>query len=298
MMIRRFFASWVFFMISVGWGGLTALGQGLLDELDGLADDTTEKEFVVATFKDSRIVNAQSNETPGEGMLHFVIAHRFGQINEGLYSLFGLDNAAMRLGLDFGVTDRLSLGVARSTFQKTLELNAKFQVVRQATGPGSSPVSLTFYGVGMMNGLRWAAPERENLFSSRLSYVHQIVVARKMGTRLSLACIPSLTHRNLVPTEGDPHDVITLGVGGRYKINNRLSINGEVHPFLSKRPQNVTPSLSLGVDIDTGGHVFQLHVTNARGMFERAFLTETGGKWLDGALFFGFNLSRVFALKT
>lgn len=271
-----------------------ATGQGLLDELDSLVDE--QREFVQATFKDSRIVNAQSNETPGEGILHFVIAHRFGRINEGIYSLWGLDNASMRLGLDFGVTDRLAIGVARSTYQKTLEVNAKYRLVRQSEGAREVPLSVTLYSVGMMNGLRWAEPERENLFSSRLSYVHQIVVARKMGQRLSLACIPSLTHRNLVPTESDPHDALTLGVGGRYKLNNRLSINGEWHPFLTHRPAEVMPSLSLGVDIDTGGHVFQLHVTNAQGMFERAFLTETGGSWLDGALYFGFNLSRVFTL--
>ena len=292
--IRKTAILFLFWGIFCGTSGLGS--QGLLDELDVMSEPANE--WVRATFKDTRIVNAQSNETPAAGMLHFVIAHQFGQISDGIYTLWGLDNAWMRLGLDFGINDRLAVGLARSTFQKTLEANVKAKLIRQSTGSVNFPLSVTWYSVGMMNGLRWEE-ERENLFSSRLSYVHQLILTRKMGSDLSLACIPSITHRNLVPSDAVPHDVLTLGLGGRYKLNNRLSINGEWHPFISEKPHpEAIPSLSLGFDIDTGGHVFQLHVTNARGMFERAFLTEAAGRWLDGDLYFGFNLSRSFALKS
>ncbi len=270
----------------------SAQAQSLLDGLEVAPLVITP---VSATFKDTRIINAQSNETPGKNVLHFVIAHRFGQINEGAYALWGLDNASMRMAFDYGITDRLAVGVARSTFQKTYEANVKWRALRQ-NSDNSIPVSVTLYSVAMANGLRWSDPTRENYFSSRLSYVNQAVIAKKWGSKLSLALIPSFIHRNLVESLSDAHDQWTLGAGGRYKVTSRASINAEYHYALAGLPTDHVNSLSLGMDIETGGHVFQLHVTNSQGMFERAFLTETGGRWRDGALYFGFNLSRVFDL--
>ena len=269
-----------------------AQSQSLLDGIEVAPLVITP---VSATFKDTRIINAQSNETPGKNVLHFVIAHRFGQINEGAYALWGLDNASMRMAFDYGVTDRLAVGVARSTFQKTYEANIKWRALRQ-NSDNSMPVSVTLYSVAMANGLIWPDPTRENYFTSRLSYVNQAVIAKKWGSQLSLALIPSFIHRNLVESLSDAHDQWTLGAGGRYKVTSRASINAEYHYALAGLPADHVNSLSLGMDIETGGHVFQLHVTNSQGMFERAFLTETGGRWRDGALYFGFNLSRVFDL--
>ncbi|MGB2384904.1 MAG: DUF5777 family beta-barrel protein [Flavobacteriales bacterium] len=268
------------------------LGQSLLDDLGA---EPLVIHPVSATFKDTRIINVQSNETPGHKVLHFVIAHRFGQINEGAYALWGLDNASMRMAFDYGVTDRLAVGVARSTFQKTYEANIKWRALRQ-NSDNSMPVSLTVYSVAMANGLRWSDPTRENFFTSRLSYVNQAILTKKWGSSLSLALIPSLIHRNLVEGLTDAHDQWTLGAGGRYKLTSRASVNVEYHYAVAGLPTDHVNSLSLGMDIETGGHVFQLHVTNSQGMFERAFLTETGGRWRDGALYFGFNLSRVFDL--
>jgi opacity protein-like surface antigen len=201
----------------------------------------------------------------------------------------------MRMAFDYGVTDRLAVGVARSTFQKTYEANIKWRALRQ-NSDNSMPVSVTLYSVAMANGMRWSDPTRENFFSSRLSYVNQAVIAKKWGSKLSLAFIPSFIHRNLVESLSDAHDQWTLGAGGRYKVTSRASINAEYHYAMAGLPSDHVNSLSLGMDIETGGHVFQLHVTNSQGMFERAFLTETGGRWRDGALYFGFNLSRVFDL--
>jgi opacity protein-like surface antigen len=269
-----------------------AIGQSLLDDL---GEEPLVIHPVSATFKDTRIINAQSNETPGKNVLHFVIAHRFGQINEGAYALWGLDNASMRMAFDYGITDRLAVGVARSTFQKTYEANIKWRALRQ-NSDNSMPVSVTFYSVTMANGLIWPDPTRENYFSSRLSYVNQAILTKKWGSKLSLALIPSFIHRNLVESLSDSHDQWTLGAGGRYKVTSRASINAEYHYAVAGLPTDHVNSLSLGMDIETGGHVFQLHVTNSQGMFERAFLTETGGRWRNGALYFGFNLSRVFDL--
>jgi hypothetical protein len=268
----------------------SAKAQSLLDGLEVAPLVITP---VSATFKDTRIINVQSNETPGKNVLHFVIAHRFGQINEGAYALWGLDNASMRMAFDYGITDRLAIGIARSTFQKTYEANIKWRALRQ-NSDNSMPVSVTLYSVAMANGLKWSDPTRENFFTSRLSYVNQAIVAKKWSSKLSTALIPSFIHRNLVETLADANDQWTLGAGARYKLTSRASINAEYHYAIAGLPTDHVNSLSIGMDIETGGHVFQLHVTNSQGMFERAFLTETGGQWRDGALYFGFNLSRVF----
>jgi len=286
----RFISPFWLAIVLCGLQSYSSLGQSLLDALD--TEPTAHP--VTATFKDTRVINMQSNETPGAGVLHFVIAHRFGRINEGAYSLWGLDNASMRMGFDYGLTDRWTLGVGRSTFQKTYEASIKGKLFLQKSD-NSVPVSVTYYGVIMANGLRWQEPDRDNLFSSRLSYVNQLIVTRKINDRTSLAVVPSLIHRNLVDITSKSHDQWTLGLGGRHKLTHRVSINSEYHFLVNGLDEATTNSLSLGVDIETGGHVFQLHITNSQGMFERAFLTETTGRWLDGDLFFGFNLSRVFS---
>jgi hypothetical protein len=252
---------------------------------------------VTSAFKAGRIINVQSPETSGEGEMNFIIAHRFGRLSDGWYDLFGLDNAQMRMGLDYGITDRIQVGVARSTFGKTLEGNLKWRFLEQMKG-GGSPVSLTGYSVVMRDGLRLPNDGIERKGVHRMSYVHQLVVTRKWSPEFSLAVIPSLVHRNLVDQPDRPNDVSTMGVGFRYKLNRRMSVNGEYH-YLLPRPieDGLHNSLSLGLDIETGGHVFQLHVTNSRGMFERAFLAETPGRWQDGDLYFGFNINRVFQVR-
>ena len=274
----------------------TMPAQGLLDALNEAVEDPTLP--VTATFKDTRIVNVQSNETPAEGVLHFVIAHRFGTLNSGAYELWGLDNAQMRMAFDYGITDRWAVGVARNTYQKTYEANVKARLLRQSTGPNAFPVSVTWYSVAMANGLKAPTDVTPYYFTHRLSYVNQAVISRKMNENLSLALVPSFVHRNYVQTSEEAHDLWLVGVGGRYKLTSRFSINGEYHHYLTQQfEEGFSPSLSLGVDIETGGHVFQLHVTNARGMFERSFLAEPAGSWGDGSVYFGFNLSRVFTVK-
>tara|TARA_B110000003_G_scaffold18982_2_gene18527 strand:+ start:14213 stop:15103 length:891 start_codon:yes stop_codon:yes gene_type:complete len=283
-------------VLTLAWLSVSpALAQNLLDLLnEGVVEETRPVE---ATFKDTRIVNVQSNETPAQGVMHFVIAHRFGTLNSGIYELWGLDNAQMRMALDYGLNDRLAVGVARNTYQKTYEINVKSRLLRQSVGPEAFPLSVTWYSVAMANGLR-PLEGQAMPFSHRLSYVHQIVLARKMTEKWSLALVPSFVHRNVVETPDEVHDVWTAGVGTRWKVAPRVSLNGEYHHYLSQQfDDRFSPSLSLGVDLETGGHVFQLHVTNARGMFERSFLAEPAGKWATGDVYFGFNLSRVFTVR-
>jgi len=276
--------------------GSTAIAQpDLLDVLNEGVEAPTVP--VSATFKDTRVINVQSNETAASGVLHFVIAHRFGRLNEGAYALWGLDNASMKMSFDYGLTDRLQVGVGRSTLGKTYEASAKLRLLRQTTGGRAFPFSLTLFSSAFCTGTRWPDPERTNYFTSRLSFVHQAVFARKVSDDLSVVLVPSMTHRNLVSTPDVAHDVYTVGLGGRYKLTSRLSLNGELHVFAAGRTPDMKPSASIGCDIETGGHVFQLHLTNSSGMFESAFLTQTAGTWGAGDIYFGFNLSRVFTVR-
>ena len=269
------------------------------DLLDFLGEEEESINYTSATFKDSRVINVQSNETAAKGVLRFVISHRFGRLSDGAYELFGLDNATIRLGLDYGITDRIQVGIARSSFEKTYEGNLKVKLLRQSSGGKEVPVSLTWYSGMYINGLRWEDPERENYFTSRLSYAHQLIVTRKFSKSFSLAFVPSYLHDNLVRTAEMNNDQLALGLGGRVKLTNRLSLNAEYHYRIIKRVEQDDPynnSFSIGVDIETGGHVFQLHVTNSRGMFETAYIGETAGRWVDGDIYFGFNISRVFTV--
>lgn len=277
-------------------GVLRAQGD-LLDFLD--AESEPVPQYALATFKGTKIINTQSVALPAEGELQFLIQHRFGTINQGAYELWGLDQASIRLGLDYGVTEWLAVGVGRSSFQKTYDGSVKVRLLRQQTGLKEIPLNLTYFTGLAINGLKWEDPERENYFSSRMSYVHQLLIARKFGSRLSIQLTPTFVHRNLVATSARGNDDYALGFGGRYKINSRVSINWDYYALAKNEvtEESLRNSLSIGVDIETGGHVFQLHATNSQGMFERSFITETVGQWSEGDIYFGFNISRVFSLK-
>ena len=195
------------------------------DLFDLISDDNAATE-VRSTFKGTRVINGQSIELPSKRTLQFVIAHRFGTINSGAYELWGLDQAQMRMSLDYGVSDALALGLARNSFQKTFEGSMKSKLIKQKVKNGS-PVSVSSYHAMFLNSLHWQNPERENLFSSRLSYAHQIMIARKFNSSLSIQITPSFIHRNLVETEKMNNDFFAIGYGGRYKLSKRVSINAE-----------------------------------------------------------------------
>lgn len=278
----------------------SAIGAQAQD-MDSLLNLLTSEpvRYAEASFKASRIVNGHSVEQMKKGQLDFRIHHRFGEIGDGAYQLWGLDQSSVMFSLEYGLTDRLLLGATRSTYAKTYTSFAKYKILRQSTGERTMPISLSLLASAEANGMKWMYPERNNHFSSRLSYVTQLLVARKFNEAFSLQLSPTYIHRNLVPEAIDPNDIFAAGIGGRYKLTKRVSVNVEYF-FVVPFPQNgktLNPnSLSLGFDIETGGHVFQLFVTNSLPMFERGFITETTGKWLDGGIHFGFNISRVFSI--
>ncbi|MHC1707667.1 MAG: DUF5777 family beta-barrel protein [Bacteroidales bacterium] len=274
--------------------------QSFSQDLMDLLEDGSEKktELVEATFKTTRLVNGQSIENPANGVLVFIISHRFGKINQGAYEMFGLDQAFMRLGFEYGVDDRLAVGIGRSTYQKTVDGFLKYKILRQSKGDKAMPFSLTYFAAMTVNTLKWADPDRTNYETSRYAYVHQLLLAKKINREISLQFTPTLVHRNLVPTKADENDVFAAGFGGRLKLTNRTSVNAEYFYILpGTTADDFKNSLSLGFDIETGGHVFQLIFSNGQHQFERAFITETQGDWTKGDIFFGFNLTRVFTVK-
>jgi hypothetical protein len=273
------------------------------DDLMGLLNANVEKsvDFASATFKSTRIMNGHSIERMPEGQLDFRISHRFGRINSGAYELWGLDQANIHFSLEYGINDWLMVGIGRGTYEKTFDAFTKFSILRQSTGAKNMPVSISVLSSVAVSSLKWADPERTNYFSSRLSYVHQVLIARKFNQRFSAQLTPSFVHRNMVATELDPNDLWAIGAGGRIKLTNRLSLNAEyfylIRPVNDYMSQTVYSPLSIGFDLETGGHVFQLIFTNSLAIIEKGFISETTGNWLNGDIHFGFNISRVFTLK-
>jgi len=281
---------------------LIPLGIFAQDDLMNMInqDPTKDINYTTATFKSTRIMNGHSIERMLPGQLDVRISHRFGTLNLGGYNFWGLDQSNIHLGLEYGILKWLMVGVGRSEFEKTYDGFAKFSILRQSSGAKLMPVSISLFSSAALNSLKWTDPSKPNYFSSRLSYVGQILIARKISEGLSLQLTPSYVHRNLVPTELDPNDLLALGAGGRLKLTKRISLNAEYY-YVANPKKNMSTQiynpLSLGFDIETGGHVFQLFFTNSLGMTEKQFIGATTGQWKKGDIHFGFNISRVFTLK-
>lgn len=275
---------------------LFAQDQDLLKLVSG--DDKPQKERIKYAFKSPRVINSHSMEFLNPGTMDFRILHRFGQLDQGYKNFFGLDQASMRLGFDFGVFHNLMFGVGRSTYKKELDGYIKFAPMLQSTGPWSSPVTVALVAGMTLDGTPWADPDRKNFFTSRLAYYFQAIIGRKFSEAFTLQVMPTMVHRNIVPLETDPNNVYAVGVGGRIKLSKRIAFTWDYTHVVTGMPDSgYYHPLSIGFDIETGGHVFQLHFSNATGMNERAFITETTGQWGKGEIRFGFNLSRVFQIR-
>jgi opacity protein-like surface antigen len=270
------------------------------DDLLSLLGEEETIDYTNASFKTNRVINLHSLESTASGVLDFKINHRFNPLNNGFYDLFGLDGANIRFGFDYGLSNVITIGVGRSSFEKSYDGYVKYKFLRQSTGKRNMPISAALLLTSAVNTLRWENPDRENYFSSRLAYTSQLIIGRKFNESFSLQLSPTMVHRNLVRTNAEKNDVYALGVGTRVKLSKRVAINGE---YIYLLPDQVAEgnfnSLSIGLDIETGGHVFQLHFSNSRSMIEKGFIAETTGNWnssFDG-IHFGFNISRVFTIK-
>lgn len=279
--------------------------EDLLSELEKQSEKP--RVYALGVFKGNKIINGQSTEQPANKTFNFIISHRFGRMNGGWKEFLGLDNATIRIGVEYGILNNLSIGVGRSSFEKTWDGYAKWRIIRQQTGKWNIPITISAFTSIAIKGADWADPARPNFFSSRLYYTYQLLISRKFGQWISLEVMPTMVHRNLVPTVKDRNDVFAVGFGTSIKITRRTRFmmeyfyvpSGQI--VSSYNGEKVRDCLSIGLDLETGGHVFQLHFTNTRGMIEKNFITETTGNWFPNSIKnfgvqFGFNITREFVI--
>lgn len=268
------------------------------DLLDILNEETPKNELeniVSATFKGTRILNGHSIENRKDSELEFLISHRFGAINLGFDELFGLDQSNIRFALEYGVTDNLTWGIGRSSFEKTFDSFLKYSLIKQRKGEDSFPVAISLFGSIAAKTQDEEFPIINRTFSENLSYVGQVLVARKFSQSFSMQLTPTYIHRNTVRDAADPHSIFAVGIGSRIKLSKRVSLNGEYYmAFDESTSIDAKNSLAFGVDIETGGHVFQLILSNAITMIEKSFIAENTGDFFGGDIHFGFNISRTF----
>jgi hypothetical protein len=264
-------------------------------------------EYAFQTFKGTRLVNGHTVETKGKGSLEFIFSHRFGAVNGGFYEMFGLDQAHVRLGLDYGITDNLSVSIGRNSYDKTTDGYLKYKLIRQSKGARNFPFTITaLTGVAYKISL----PLEGGVdYVDRLAYNNQLFIARKVSSVLSLQLMPTFIHRNAVPHEanGQPYeqnDMFAMGVGGRIKLTRSLAITSEYYYRFNAPDNDVLEddlkrynALGFGIEIETGGHVFQMVLTNTQAITERAFILESDGNFFAGDIHFGFNITRTFQLK-
>lgn len=261
--------------------------EDLLKDIDTVS---TANASSPPAFKALQIVTGQSTKLNAKNEWYVVIAHRFGDVSAGFKNFFGLDDASTKLGVIYGVTDAISLSLSRETNMKTFEFGAKYRLLKQND---DVPVDLIGYNVMALN----TDLDTENYphlkFGDRLSYLTQALISRRFNENFSLQLTPSYVHKNLYEPTIENNNQFLTGLGGRYKISKRISINAEYFVNFDNHSFYKNP-LSLGMDIETGGHVFQLLFSNSQLNSDIGYLTNATGKWEKGQIFFGFNLYRVF----
>lgn len=285
-----------FFLVA---GILHAFQTKAQDDLLALIkNDKPKKERIKYAFKSPRVINGHSMEFLNPGTMDFRILHRFGPLDQGYKNFFGFDQANMRIGFDFGIFHNLMIGIGRSNVKKEVDGYMKFAPVRQSTGPGSFPLTFAVVAGMTMNTMPWEVPEQKNFFTSRLAYYFQAIIGRKFSERFTFQVSPTVLHTNLVPLHTQSNETYAIGAGARMKLSKRVALTCDYYHKFNRLENDATfDPLSVGFDIETGGHVFQLHFSNTTGMNERAFIMETTNDWSKKQARFGFNLSRVFQIK-
>ena len=268
----------------------------LFAQVDSIDTNSKQFEIVNKAFKSTRIINSHSNEFLGKGILDFRILHRFAPLNQGIYDLFGLDNAYIRFGVDYGITNRLTIGVGRSTVEKQYDGFIKWNFLPQRKGYKAFPFSFSYVG-GVIYATQNYYDSVRDLPNNRLYYYHQILWSRKFNDYFTLQLMPTLVHYNLTNYATNPNDLWSLGVGFRVRVSKRVNLVAEYYQQLNQNNPNSFNSVALGCDIETGGHVFQINLTNSNGMTERSFINETTNDVSKGQIHLGFNISRVFVVK-
>jgi len=260
------------------------------DLLDGVEPLVT-KEKVTSAFKALKIVNLESTKLAAKSDLYFVVAHRFGSVKDGFEGFYGLDNANTQIKFIYGITDGVNVSAARSEF--AYDFATKYTLLHQIKN--EFPVTIAgFNSLSINNKLKESLyPKLE--FKNKLTYVAQLLISRKFSENLSLEIVPTFFHENFVENVDQSNSQYAIGFGGRYKFAKRWSLNIDYAAHLNRTANSLYNNpLSIGFDLETGGHVFQMHFTSSQGIDEAGYLARTTGDWTKGDVFFGFNLARVF----
>ena len=269
---------------------ILSFSQGyLLAEIDTNETDN----YATATFKGLKIVNFESTKIVAKKEFTLIVSHRFGSLKNGVDTFFGLDDAVTRLNFVYGVSEGINIGISRSSFQKTYEVSAKYRILRQEKN--GFPFTIVGFNAVLLN----TALDKVNLpkieFKHRLSYTAQFLISRKVNTSFSFELAPTFFHDNYVAINKQDNSQFALGFGGRYKLGKRWSLNADYGLHLNRASNSPFKNpLSIGLDLETGGHIFQMHFTNAQSMNTNGFIGQATGDWSDGDIYFGFNLSRRF----
>lgn len=261
--------------------------EDLLSELDSTQVQDT---YATAAFKGLQVITMQSTKMPAKKEFYFVVSHRFGTVKGGISEFFGFDDATTKIGGIYGLTDWLSVSGSRHTLSKVYEASVKYRMARQSA---AFPFDIVGYNTLDINSLLKKDDYPKIEFSDRLTYITQLIVSRKLSERLSLELVPSFVHKNLYNPALENDNQFAMGYGGRMKLTKRLSVNLE-YAYNFDKPSFYNNPLSVGLDVETGGHIFQLLFTNSQSMTESGYLTGATGDWGKGDFFFGFNLYRVF----
>lgn len=293
-----------FFIIHTSICQVDSVSRTTIPQVDASLsfDDETEsqKTFITNAFNSSYVVNGHSTNTLSSGRLNFFISHRFGSFDQGAYNLFGLDNSSIRFGLEYGITNNLTIGVGRSSSGKNYDSFLKYKLLTQSYGGGSAmPVSVVWFSSMAVSSASWKSQvlhDSKYMFSDYLVYTHQALVSRQFSSKLSLQVSPTLVHRNKVASAAEKHDIYALGIGGRLKVSKKMHITADYFYVANNAPGFHNP-VALGIDLVTGGHVFQLYLNNAIGIIEKEFLTNTPSDVTKGQIRFGFTVMRSFVLK-
>jgi hypothetical protein len=267
------------------------------EDLLSLLGEEKTVNITDASFKTNRVINGHSIENTARGVLDFKINHRFGPVSGGVKELFGIDQALVRFGFDYGVTDKLMIGVGRNSFDKVYDGFIKYRILRQQTGKRNIPLSISYLANLDWKSGKWSNEALDDKPWLRAYYTQQLLIAKKISNGTSIQLMPTYVHRNLAPSDAVKNDIFIMGIAGRQKLSKRVAINLEyTHALPNQLGDNIKNTLSAGFDIETGGHVFQLFFTNANGTDHRSFLTESTSSWKGGNFRFGFNVSRVFTV--
>ena len=265
---------------------------------DILGSTSSSAKPISTTFSSTRIVNSHSVEMIPKGVGEFRISHRFGTIEEGFYDIFGLDQAKIRLGYDYGITDKIMVGFGRNSHKKVYDIFGRFSFLNQ-TIDNSTPITLQYLFASSMKTLRYG---KKIPFMQRFAQINQVLIAKKINN-LSLQIMPSLMIHEY---EGYDKKLFSgVGAAARYLVGKRVAINVEYFARLRHNENGSQEfnrifnenynSLGLGIDIEAGGHVFQFHFSNTNTMNEQAFMFETDKTWEKGEICFGFNILREFS---